>query len=345
MRRRTFIAGIGTAAAWPLAARAQQPGMPVIGLLSTCSPAVDAALISVIRQGLNDTGFVEGRNIALDYRWADGQYDRLAALAADLVHRQEAVNAEMQVNDIQIAARSVGQQVDILNASTIREIDAAFARLGITDIVAEQYHAGVRSGEQVAKDMIAVRISPDMRMAVIGSPSYFKNRPEPKKPQDLLSHNCINLRLPMHGNQYAWEFEKGSRELRVRVEGQLIFNGTAQLLNAALAGCGLAYVPEGMIEAHVNKGRLRRVLADWCPPYSGYHLFYPNRRQSSAAFVLVVDALRSIGVVSASNRGDRVKRRKFIIGRSAKTLEALDIYRDAVTYSIGLLPIPEFDKR
>jgi DNA-binding transcriptional LysR family regulator len=163
---------------------------------------------------------------------------------------------------------------------------------GLTDIVAQQYDAGVRSGEQVAKDMIAVRIGPDMRMAVVGAPSYFKDHPEPKKPQDLIGHNCINLRLPRHGNLYAWEFEKGSRELRVRVEGQWTFNGTEQLLNAALAGCGLAYVPEGMVQAHITKGRLRRVLADWCLPYSGYHLFYPSRRQSSAAFALVVDALR-----------------------------------------------------
>jgi len=163
---------------------------------------------------------------------------------------------------------------------------------GLTDIVAQQYDAGVRSGEQVAKDMIAVRIGPDMRMAVVGAPSYFKSRPEPKKPQDLIDHNCINLRLPRHGSLYAWEFEKGSRELRVRVEGQVTFNGTAQLLNAALAGCGLAYIPEGLVTEHVAKGRLKRVLADWCPLYSGYHLFYPSRRQSSAAFALLVEALR-----------------------------------------------------
>jgi DNA-binding transcriptional LysR family regulator len=163
---------------------------------------------------------------------------------------------------------------------------------GLTDIVAQQYDAGVRSGEQVAKDMIAVRIGPDMRMAVVGAPTYLKTRPEPKEPQQLIGHNCINLRLPRHGNVYAWEFEKGSRELRARVEGQFTFNGTAQLLNAALAGCGLAYVPEDMAQPHLAKGRLKRVLADWCPPYSGYHLFYPSRRQSSAAFALVVGALR-----------------------------------------------------
>src|SRR5437588_7404329 len=163
---------------------------------------------------------------------------------------------------------------------------------GLTDIVAQRFDAGVRAGEQVAKDMIAVRIGPDMRMAVVGAPSCFRTRPEPKKPQDLIGHNCINLRLPTHGGLYAWEFEKSSRELRVRVEGQLTFSGTGQLLNAALAGCGLAYVPEGLVEAHLAKGRLKRVLADWCPPYSGYHLFYPSRRQSSAAFALMVDALR-----------------------------------------------------
>ena len=163
---------------------------------------------------------------------------------------------------------------------------------GLSNIVAERFDAGVRSGEQVAKDMIAVRIGPDMRMAVVGAPSYLKGQDEPKKPQDLIAHNCINLRLPTLGNLYVWEFERGNRELKVRVEGQLTCNGTAQLLNGALAGLGLAYVPEGMVEQHIAKGRLKRVLADWCQPYSGYHLFYPSRRQSSAAFNLIVDALR-----------------------------------------------------
>ena len=163
---------------------------------------------------------------------------------------------------------------------------------GLTDIVAQRFDAGVRSGEQVAKDMIAVRIAPDMRMAVVGAPSYFKKRSEPKRPQDLIEHNCINLRLPTHGGVYAWEFEKAGRELRVRVEGQLTFNATAQMLNAALAGLGLAYVPEGMVEPHIAKGALKRVLADWCLPYTGYHLYYPSRRQSSAAFALMIDALR-----------------------------------------------------
>jgi DNA-binding transcriptional LysR family regulator len=166
---------------------------------------------------------------------------------------------------------------------------------GLTDIVAGRYDAGVRAGEQVAKDMIAVRIGPDMRIAVVGTPSYFRERSEPKKPQDLIGHNCINLRLPTHGGLYAWEFEKDRHELKVRVEGQLVFNGTFQMLNAALAGFGLAYVPEDLVLPHLTKGRLKRVLADWCPPYSGYHLYYPSRRQSSAAFTLLVDALRYRG--------------------------------------------------
>jgi len=163
---------------------------------------------------------------------------------------------------------------------------------GLTDIVAERFDAGVRSGEQVAKDMIAVRIGPDMRMAVVGAPSYFKKRPEPDEPRDLIDHNCITLLLPSHGALYAWEFEQHGRELRVRVEGQLTYNTTVQMLNAALAGLGLAYVPEGLAQAYLARRRLKRVLEDWCLPYSGYHLYYPSRRQPTPAFSLLVEALR-----------------------------------------------------
>jgi DNA-binding transcriptional LysR family regulator len=163
---------------------------------------------------------------------------------------------------------------------------------GLTDIVAQRFDAGVRAGEQVAKDMIAVRVGPDLRMAVVGAPSYFRKRPEPKRPQDLIGHDCVNLRLTTSGGLYAWEFEKGGREIKVRVEGQLAFNGSFQMLNAALAGFGLAYVPEDLAQPHIVKGRLKRVLVDWCAPYSGYHLYYPSRRQSSAAFSLLVEALR-----------------------------------------------------
>jgi DNA-binding transcriptional LysR family regulator len=166
---------------------------------------------------------------------------------------------------------------------------------GMIDIVAERYDAGVRLGGQVAKDMIAVRIGPDMRMAVVGAPSYFASRSRPKKPQDLTAHTCINLRLPTYGGLYAWEFEKRGRELKVRVEGQLVFNNLALRLSAALAGLGVAYLPEDQVQPHVAEGRLIRVLDDWCPPFSGYHLYYPSRRQPTPAFALLVDALRYRG--------------------------------------------------
>jgi len=166
---------------------------------------------------------------------------------------------------------------------------------GLTDIVTGRYDAGVRLGEQVAKDMIAVRIGPDMRMAVVGAPAYFAKRPQPKTPQDVTEHHCINLRLPTSGGLYAWEFEKDGRALRVRVEGQLVFNSSALSLKAALAGFGLAYLPEDRAQSHLGDGRLIRVLADWCPPFPGYHLYYPSRRQPMPAFALLVDALRYRG--------------------------------------------------
>ena len=166
---------------------------------------------------------------------------------------------------------------------------------GMTDIVAQRFDAGVRDGEQVAKDMISVRIGPDARMAVVATPSYFRAREEPSKPADLVEHNCINLRLTSSGALYAWEFARGARDLKVRVDGQFYFNTTTQMLQAALAGVGLAYLPERLVQPHINKGRLKRVLEDWCPAYPGYHLYYPSRRQPSAAFALVVDALRHRG--------------------------------------------------
>jgi DNA-binding transcriptional LysR family regulator len=163
---------------------------------------------------------------------------------------------------------------------------------GLTDIVAERYDAGVRIGEQVAKDMIAVRIGPDFRMAVVGSPSYFTKHPKPKRPQDLTAHACINIRLPTYGGIYPWEFEKRGRALKVRVEGPLVFNNIALRLSAVRAGLGLAYLPEDQIKTDVAQGRLVRVLEDWCAPFSGYHLYYPSRRQPAQAFALLVDALR-----------------------------------------------------
>jgi len=165
---------------------------------------------------------------------------------------------------------------------------------GLTDIVGGRYHAGVRLGESVDKDMIAVRISPDMRMAVVGAPSYFAQHPHPKPrlPKDLTAHACINLRLPSLGGFYVWEFEKGSKETKVRVEGPLAFNSSKLVLQAALAGSGLACLLEDRVRPYLKNGDLVRVLADWCPPFSGYYLYYPKRRQPTPAFTLLVEALR-----------------------------------------------------
>jgi DNA-binding transcriptional LysR family regulator len=160
------------------------------------------------------------------------------------------------------------------------------------DIVADRFDAGVRLGEVVAKDMIAVAIGPPMRMAVVASPAYLAARGSARVPPDLADHDCINLRLPTLGGLYAWEFEKLGRELNVRVEGPLVFNHLGLILKAALAGFGLAYLPEDRVAPHLAEGRLLRMLEDWCPPFPGYHLYYPSRRQPSAAFALLVEALR-----------------------------------------------------
>jgi DNA-binding transcriptional LysR family regulator len=162
----------------------------------------------------------------------------------------------------------------------------------LVDIVEQRYDAGVRLGEQVAKDMIATRVGPDMRMAVVGSPAYFARRAPPSMPQELTSHTCINVRLPTYGGLYVWEFKEGDRELNVRVEGQLIVNGFNQMSKAALAGLGLAFTLEDAVQAHIDEGRLVRVLEEWCPRFTGYHLYYPSRRQPSPAFSLVLDTLR-----------------------------------------------------
>ena len=166
---------------------------------------------------------------------------------------------------------------------------------GLTDIVAERFDAGVRLGESVAKDMVAVPIGPDLRMAVVGSPSYFERHAPPLEPHDLSTHRCINLRFRTAGGLYAWELEKGSRKVQARVEGQLVFNNSRMVVRAALDGLGLSCVLENIVAKHVEDGSLVRVLADWCPPFPGYHLYYPSRRQHSAAFQLVVEALRHAG--------------------------------------------------
>ena len=163
---------------------------------------------------------------------------------------------------------------------------------GLTDIAAEGYDAGIRLGDQVAKDMIALRIGPDMRMVVVGSPAYFARHPVPRVPQDLVAHNCINMQMPTSGGLFVWNFERAGREVNVRCEGQLVLNNLPMRLSSVLAGLGLAWLPEDQVLPYLADGRLIRVLDDWSPTFPGYHLYYPSRRQASPAFRVIVDALR-----------------------------------------------------
>lgn len=163
---------------------------------------------------------------------------------------------------------------------------------GLTNIVGERYDIGVRFGDQIEKDMIAVRISPDVKMAIVGAPAYFRGRDQPVTPRDLLAHRCINLRLSTSGGLYAWELAKGAKKLQARVDGQVICNSVNQMLNASLDGFGLTFLPWPMVQPYVDDGRLVRVMDDWCPTFPGYHAFYPSRRQSSRALKIVIDAIR-----------------------------------------------------
>ncbi|HWJ06189.1 MAG TPA: LysR family transcriptional regulator [Steroidobacteraceae bacterium] len=169
------------------------------------------------------------------------------------------------------------------------EFDVSY---GFRDIVADRFDAGVRLGESIDKDMIAVPIGPKLRMAAVAAPSYFENRPIPRTPGDLTGHRCINIRFPTRGGLYVWEFERRGRELNVRVDGQVTCNTSPHIVLAALGGLGIAFLPEDEFAPHIEEGRLVRVLADWCPAFPGYHLYYPSRRQHSPAFALVVEALR-----------------------------------------------------
>jgi DNA-binding transcriptional LysR family regulator len=170
------------------------------------------------------------------------------------------------------------------------EFDVSY---GLRDIVADRFDAGVRMGESIDKDMIAMPISPKLRMAAVASPGYFEKHPVPKTPGDLTQHNCINIRFPTSGGLYVWEFERRGRQVNVRVDGQSTFNTSPHIVLAAVDGMGIAFLPEEEFAPHIEEGRLLRVLQDWCPLFSGYHLYYPSRRQHSPAFSLVVDALRS----------------------------------------------------
>lgn len=179
-------------------------------------------------------------------------------------------------------------------------VDYAF-----TDIASQRFDAGVRAGDRVDKDMVAVRIAPDLRMAVVASPEYLAGKPMPKRPQELTDHRCVNLRLPTHGNLYAWDFEKGKKSVNVRVRGQTVFNSTFLMLQAALDGLGFAYVPFDLVQPHIAAGRLVPVLEDWWPSFPGYHLYYANRRQIAPALALVIEALSCRGPASRAASATR----------------------------------------
>lgn len=166
---------------------------------------------------------------------------------------------------------------------------------GLTNIVAERFDAGVRIGEQVERDMIATRIGPDIRLVAVASPDYFSRHPIPQTPHDLTRHNCINMRFQTSGALYTWEFEKDGHEMNVKTDGQLTVNDPQQIVSAALSGLGLAFILEDMVRQHIETGSLIQVLDDWCAPFPGFHLYYPNRRQSSPAFSLLVETLRYRG--------------------------------------------------
>lgn len=222
------------------------------------------------------------------------RFEEIEAELAALTELREKPTGTIRITASEHAANSVlwPKLAHFLPAYPDIRVEIAVEN-ALIDIVAERFDAGVRDGEHVAKDMIAVRIGPDLRMAVVAAPSLFAKRARPQTPQELVGHNCINLRLPTHGGLYAWEFQqKGGRELSVRVDGQLVFNQASQILQAALAGFGLAYVPEDLARPYLAMGRLTQVLEDWCPPYPGYHLYYPSRRQHLPAFALFVEALR-----------------------------------------------------
>src|SRR5260221_14158926 len=250
-----------------------------------------AAKLGVSRSALSHT--LRGLEARLGFRWLTRPTRSVSPTAAGerlinaVGHRIEEIEAELDAlselrekpaGTIRITAHEHALDAVLLPALSkflpqYPDINVEVAiDYGLTDIVAQRFDAGVRSGGQVAKDMVAIRIGPDMRMAVVGAPSYLGNRPLPKRPQDLTGHNCINLRLPTYGGLYAWEFEKGGRELRVRVEGQFVLNGTAAMLKAALAGLGMAYVAEDLVHAYFAAGQLKRVLENWDPPDFGYHL-------------------------------------------------------------------------
>ncbi|MDF8357146.1 LysR family transcriptional regulator [Ensifer adhaerens] len=221
----------------------------------------------------------------------------------DIRSRLDALSAMRQQPGGTIRITSSRHAAETILTPAVKRLMAEYREISVeisidqrfVDLVTERYDAGVRLGESIEKDMIAVRIGPDLRMVVAGSPDYFARYPRPQTPHDLTGHNCINLRLPTLGGLYAWEFERDGRPLNVRVEGQFVSNDVPMIIDAALGGLGLACLPDDHLGPLVKSGRLVPVLEDWCPPFPGFHLYYPSRRLASPAFALLVEALRFRG--------------------------------------------------
>lgn len=221
----------------------------------------------------------------------------------DIRSRLDALSAMRQQPGGTIRLTSSRHAAETILMPAVKRLMAEYREISVeisidqrfVDLVTERYDAGVRLGESIEKDMIAVRIGPDLRMVVAGSPDYFERYPRPQTPHDLTGHNCINLRLPTLGGLYAWEFERDGRPLNVRVEGQFVCNDVPMIIDAALSGLGLACLPDDHLGPLVESGRLVPVLEDWCPPFPGFHLYYPSRRLPSPAFALLVEALRFRG--------------------------------------------------
>jgi DNA-binding transcriptional LysR family regulator len=220
-------------------------------------------------------------------------FDGVEAELASLSALSDRPSGTIRITTSAHAARSILEPALIPLLAQYPDLKVELsADAGFVDIVAERFDAGVRLGETVAQDMIAVRIGPDMRMAAAASPDYLARHAGPVVPHDLARHNCINLRFPTYGGLYAWEFEKDGRALNARVDGQMIVNDTTLALQAAMDGLGIAYITEDQVLPLIAQGRLVRVLEDWCPPFPGYHLYYPSRRQHSSGFAVLIEALR-----------------------------------------------------
>ncbi|MCJ2059771.1 LysR family transcriptional regulator [Methylobacterium sp. J-048] len=220
-------------------------------------------------------------------------FDGIEAGLADLTALREKPSGSLRITSVEHASDTILSPALAKLLPDYPDIKVEITNdYGLTDIVADRFDAGVRLGEQVAKDMIGVRIGPDFEQALVGSPAYLKKRRRPRTPHDLSDHDCINLRLPTSGGVYLWPFAKQGQSVRVRPEGQLTFNTITLMRDMAIAGLGLAFLPEDVVREDIEDGRLVRVMADWSPTMPGYHLYYPSRRQPTPAFTLLVEALR-----------------------------------------------------